>query len=176
MAWTREFDTTYQTHYWYDSKTGESSWTEPPGWSEPSVEAENRRPTDSPTRTTSSSWSTWGRGGASGRRTTRTMSRTRTWRCCPRPERTPRRARSTRRRRRPCASGGAASTSTRNFCEQYCAAAEALIRAPCYVVAGVLIFCCWPRWAIDIREGLLFARGVSRTYTVRGRVRRVWRP
>ena len=41
MAWTREFDTTYQTHYWYDSKTGESSWTEPPGWSEPSVEAEN---------------------------------------------------------------------------------------------------------------------------------------
>ena len=41
MAWTREFDTKYQTHYWYDSKTGESSWTEPPGWSEPSVEAEN---------------------------------------------------------------------------------------------------------------------------------------
>ena len=41
MAWTREFDTTYQTHYWYDAATGASSWTEPPGWSEPSVEAEN---------------------------------------------------------------------------------------------------------------------------------------
>jgi hypothetical protein len=39
MAWTREFDTTYQTHYWYDAATGASSWTEPPGWSEPSVEA-----------------------------------------------------------------------------------------------------------------------------------------
>ena len=39
MAWTREFDTKYQTHYWYDAATGASSWTEPPGWSEPSVEA-----------------------------------------------------------------------------------------------------------------------------------------
>ena len=45
-----------------------------------------------------------------------------------------------------------------NFCEQYCAAAEALVRAPCYVVAGVLVICCRPTLGYRyMREGLLFA-------------------
>ena len=158
MAWTREFDTTYQTHYWYDAATGASSWTEPPGWSEPSVEAENPE-TDrltnkddelelvdlGPRRRERSQDDSddesdedvemlpSSRADAAARQVyAETAPTMRQWRCC--------------------------FYFHANFCEQYCAAAEALIRAPCYVVAGVLIICCRPTLGYRyIREGLLFA-------------------
>ena len=120
----------YQTHYWYDSKTGESSWTEPPGWSEPSVEAENPE-TDrltnkddelelvdlGPRRRERSQDDSEdesdedvemlpsSRADAHTRQVyAETAPTMRQWRCC--------------------------FYFHANFCEQYCAAAEGLIRAP----------------------------------------------
>ena len=48
----------------------------------------------------------------------------------------------------------------------------ALVRAPCYVVAGILVICCRPTLGYRyIREGLLFAALGLLCTTVRGRVR-----
>lgn len=158
MAWTREFDRTYQTHYWYDAATGESSWTEPPGWSEPSATAPNpetdrlvvgddakdeelelvdrgprRRASQDDTESDSDDeMLPASRIDAQARKVhSETEPVMRTWRCC--------------------------FYFHANCCEGPCAALEAFLRAPFYIIAGVLCF--WrPRVGYRlVREGLLFA-------------------